>query len=140
MPEEIVRNPERGLRGFAVNKRRRNSFRVAPSRNEMSFPRVCQSATLGWNWRTLSALFSSDKSSQKWVSFDFLCKAVGMTMTAGQRACIPIHAPMVGGALKSKPLCLDLSPSFFLDFKKERWYLVRATNKIVLQVLSCSLN
>ena len=42
MPEEIVRNPERGLRGFAVNKRRRNSFRVAPSKNEMRFPRVAK--------------------------------------------------------------------------------------------------
>jgi hypothetical protein len=41
MAEEIVRNPE-GLRGFAVNKRRRNSFRVAPSRNELSVPRVAE--------------------------------------------------------------------------------------------------
>jgi hypothetical protein len=28
----------KGLRGFAVNKRRRNSFRVAPSRNQSVFP------------------------------------------------------------------------------------------------------
>jgi hypothetical protein len=39
----------KGLRGFAVNKCQRNSFRVAPSRNGMRFPEGCQSATLGWN-------------------------------------------------------------------------------------------
>jgi len=32
----------KGLRGFAVNKRRRNSFRVALSRNEVRFPRVAK--------------------------------------------------------------------------------------------------
>ena len=72
----------KGLRGFAVSKRRRNSFRVAPSRND-AFSQGCQNATPGWNWRTLSALFIfwagisqrfqrysfSDKSSQKWVAF-----------------------------------------------------------------------
>jgi hypothetical protein len=30
----------KGLRRFAVNKRRRNSFRVAYSINDMPFPRV----------------------------------------------------------------------------------------------------
>src|SRR6267142_465519 len=30
----------KGLRGFPVSKHRRNSFRVAPSRNEMTVPRV----------------------------------------------------------------------------------------------------
>ena len=38
----------KGLRGSAVNKPWRNSFRVAASRNGMRFPRG-QSATLGWN-------------------------------------------------------------------------------------------
>jgi hypothetical protein len=33
-----------------------------------AFSQGCQSATLGWNWRTLSALFISDESSQEWVS------------------------------------------------------------------------
>jgi hypothetical protein len=57
-----------GLRGFAVNKRQRNSFRVAPSGNGGAFSQGCQSTTLGWNWRTLSALFISDESSQEWGS------------------------------------------------------------------------
>ena len=38
---EIVRNPE-GVARLAVNKRRRNSYRVAPSRNGMRFPRVAK--------------------------------------------------------------------------------------------------
>jgi hypothetical protein len=38
----------KGLRGFAVLQ-------------------GCQSTTLGWNWRTLSALFMPDKSSQEWA-------------------------------------------------------------------------
>jgi hypothetical protein len=37
----------KGLRGSAVNKRRRNSFRVEPSRNGMRFPRVAKSANPG---------------------------------------------------------------------------------------------
>jgi hypothetical protein len=32
----------KGLRGFAVNKRRRNSFKVAPSRNELRVPWVAK--------------------------------------------------------------------------------------------------
>jgi hypothetical protein len=41
MPGQIVRNPE-GVARLAVNKRRRNSYRVAPSRNGMRFPRVAK--------------------------------------------------------------------------------------------------
>jgi len=39
MPKEIVL---KGLRGLALNKRRHNSFRAAPSRNGMRFPRVAK--------------------------------------------------------------------------------------------------
>ena len=40
-PRTLFATPK-GLRGFAVNECRRNSFGVAPSRNEMSFPRVAK--------------------------------------------------------------------------------------------------
>ena len=58
----------KGLRGFAVNKRRRNSFRVAPSRNGMRFPRVAKAqpwAGIGERFQRYSFQISL---SQKWVS------------------------------------------------------------------------
>jgi hypothetical protein len=65
----------KGLRGFAVNKRRRNSFRVAPSRNEMRFPRVAKAqpwAGIGERFQRYSFPIGFLKSG---YHFDFLCKA-----------------------------------------------------------------
>jgi hypothetical protein len=64
-----------GLRGSAVNKRRRNSFRVAPSRNGMRFPRVAKAqpwAGIGERFQRYSFPIGILKSGYR---FDFLWKA-----------------------------------------------------------------
>lgn len=50
--------------GSAIRERRSNSFRVASSVNPHSLSQGCQSATLGWNWRTHSALVFSESASR----------------------------------------------------------------------------
>lgn len=65
----------KGLRGFAVNKRRRNSFRVASSRNGMRFPRVATAqpwAGISQRFQRYSFPISLLKSEYR---FYFLCKA-----------------------------------------------------------------
>jgi hypothetical protein len=59
----------KGLRGFVVNKRRRNSFRVAPSRNEMRFPRVGKAQPWAGIGERFQRYSFSDKSSQKCLAF-----------------------------------------------------------------------
>jgi hypothetical protein len=54
----------KGLRGFAANKRAAQLLQSCAFEKWYAFSQGCQSATLGWSWRTLSALFISDKSSE----------------------------------------------------------------------------
>jgi hypothetical protein len=63
----------KGLRGFVVNKRRRNSFRVAPSRNEMRFPRVAKAQPWAGIGERFQRYSFSDKSYQKVGSISTFC-------------------------------------------------------------------
>ena len=64
MLEEIVRNPERVARLCGQQARTQRLQNCAFEKGD-AFSLGCQSATLGWNWRTLSALFICDKSSKE---------------------------------------------------------------------------
>ena len=55
-PEEIVRNPE-GVARFCGEQTPTQLFQSCAFERWDAFSQGCQSATLGWNWRTLSALF-----------------------------------------------------------------------------------
>jgi hypothetical protein len=71
----------KGLRGFGVNRRLRNSFRVAPSRNEMRFPGLPKrnpGLELANAFSVIHILISLVKTG--W-HFDFLCKAVLSDLT-----------------------------------------------------------
>jgi len=92
MHREIVRNPDlSGLRGFAINKRRRNSFRVAPSRNGMHLPRVAKAQPwAGIRERFQRTAISLLKSGYR---FYFWCNALvhssGITSTGLLGRCRP---------------------------------------------------
>jgi len=47
----------KGLRGFAVKKHPTQLLQICAFEKWYACPQGCQSATLGWNLRTLSALF-----------------------------------------------------------------------------------
>jgi hypothetical protein len=62
MLQEIASNPE-GVARLAVNKRRRNSFRVASSINEMPFPRVANAQPWAGIGERFQRYSFSDKQS-----------------------------------------------------------------------------
>jgi hypothetical protein len=73
----------KGLRGFVVTNAAQ-LFQSCAFEKCAGLSQGCQSATLGWNWRTLSALFIFCKSSQKWVAFQLIVQSSrGSTMKLG---------------------------------------------------------
>lgn len=83
----------KGLRGSVVNKRRRNSYRVAPSRNGIRFPRVAKAqpwAGIGERFQRYS--FSISLKSR--YRSDFLCKTKPCEPTAVIRHCEPVNRPL----------------------------------------------
>jgi hypothetical protein len=109
----------KGLRGFAVNKRLRNSFRVGPSRNGIRFPRVAKAqpwAGIGERFQRYS--FELEGASLTIVSLWFRAILEGdfSAAAAGDCSsdCCLVAVSAVASANKSETIAIKLVAMFMI--------------------------
>ena len=85
----------KGLRGFAVTDAKAQLLQSCAFEKLDACSQGCQSATLGWNWRTLSALFIADKSSQeRAIDSTFCAKPLQIVADQDRLVCTSLRLRM----------------------------------------------